>query len=310
MTDQPQRLGVGIALKIGAVLCFTAMGALIKGTEGRVPTGEVVFFRSFFAVPILIGWLAYIGQLSEGVRTSRPLGHMWRGFIGTTAMGLLFVSLTLLPLPEVTALQYATPLFITILAAILLGERIRLFRISAVLIGLVGVLVVLFPRLSGLGDAGQTEAIGALIMMVSALAAALAQVQVRKLVATERPATVALYFSFSSTFYALLTLPFGWVLPSLTDTLLLVVCGLIGGVGQGMLSTAYRYAPAGVLAPFDYVSMFFATALGMMFFDEVPTSTTLLGAAIVIAAGILIIYRERQLGMNRDASKRVKQPPY
>lgn len=310
MSDQPQRTGLGIALKIGAVLCFTAMGALIKGTEGRVPTGEVIFFRSIFAVPILIGWLAIVGQLHEGVRTSRPFGHLWRGFIGTTSMGLLFISLTLLPLPEVTALQYATPLFITILAAIILGERIRLFRMSAVLLGLVGVLVVLFPRLSGLGDAGHTEAFGALLMMGSALAAALAQVQVRRLVATERPATVALYFSLSSTFYALLTLPFGWVIPSGTDTFLLVMTGLVGGVGQGMLSTSYRYAPASVIAPFDYVSIFFATALGMIFFDEVPTSTTLFGAAIVIAAGILIIWRERQLGVDREASKRAKQPPF
>mgnify|MGYP000504121386 CR=1 FL=1 len=104
MTEERQRTGFGISLKIGAVLCFTIMGALIKGTEGRVPTGEVVFFRSFFAIPIMIGWLAYVGQLHEGVRTSRPFGHMWRGFIGTTAMGLMFTALTLLPLPEVTAL--------------------------------------------------------------------------------------------------------------------------------------------------------------------------------------------------------------
>lgn len=310
MTEERQRTGFGISLKIGAVLCFTIMGALIKGTEGRVPTGEVVFFRSFFAIPIMIGWLAYVGQLREGVRTSRPFGHMWRGFIGTTAMGLMFTALTLLPLPEVTALQYATPLFITILAAILLGERIRLFRMSAVLIGLVGVLVVLYPRLSGFGEAGGAESLGALIMIVSAVAAALAQVQVRRLVATERPATVALYFSFSSTLYALLTLPFGWVIPGGMDAALLILTGLVGGVGQGMLSSSYRYAPASVIAPFDYASIFFATALGMIFFDEVPTRTTLLGAAIVIAAGILIIWRERKLGMNRAASRRAKQPPF
>ncbi len=309
MTHSAYRPGVGISLKIGAVLCFTLMGALIKGTDGRVPTGEVVFFRSFFAIPIMIGWLAWVGQLSEGVRTTRPLGHLWRGFIGTTAMGLMFTALLLLPLPEVTALQYATPLLITLLAAIMLGERIRLFRMSAIVIGLAGVLVVLYPRLGGAGAVGGPEALGAILMLASTLAAALAQVQVRRLVATERPATVALYFSFSSTFYALLTLPFGWVVPEAFDLLLLVSCGLIGGVGQGFLSASYRYAPASVIAPFDYVSIFFATALGMIFFDEVPTRTTLAGAAIVIAAGVLIIWRERQLGMNREASKRARQPP-
>ncbi|WP_336245322.1 DMT family transporter [Maritimibacter dapengensis] len=304
------RVGYGIALKVGAVLSFTIMGALIKATGSRVPTGEVVFFRSFFAVPVLVGYLAYIGQLHEGVRTDRFLGHMWRGVIGTTAMGLMFTALSLLPLPEVTALQYATPLFITILAAIMLGERVRLFRISAVLLGLIGVTVVLYPRLTSLGsEIGHLEAIGALVMLGSTLAAALAQVQVRNLVATERPATVALYFSFSSTLLSLLTLPFGWVVPGVQDATLLILCGLVGGAGQGMLSTSYRYAPASVVAPFDYASIFFATAIGMVFFDEVPTSTTLLGAAIVIAAGILIIWRERQLGLNRSKSKGFKQPP-
>lgn len=309
LTETQTRIGLGISLKIGAVLCFTLMGALIKGTGGRVPTGEVVFFRSLFAVPIMIGWLAWIGQLHEGVRTARPLGHLWRGLIGTTAMGLMFTALLLLPLPEVTALQYATPLFVTLLAAVMLGERIRLFRIGAVVIGLAGVIVVLFPRLTALGEAGARETLGAVLMIGSTLAAALAQVQVRKLVATEHPATVALYFSFSSTLISLATLPFGWVLPGGADIAMLVACGLIGGVGQGMLSSSYLYAPASVVAPFDYVSIFFATAIGMVFFDEVPTSTTLLGAAIVIFAGILIIWRERQLGLNRSKSKSARHPP-
>lgn len=305
----PNRIGLGILLKIGAVLSFTVMGALIKATDGRVPTGEVVFFRSVFALPIMIGWLAFVGQLGAGLRTSRPLGHLWRGAIGTTAMGLMFTALLLLPLPEVTALMYAMPLFVTILAAIMLGERIRLFRMSAVLIGLVGVIVVLYPRLGAFGTAGQGEAIGAIVMLFSTIAAALAQVQVRRLVMTERPATVALYFSVSSSIYALLTLPFGWVLPSGHDAVLLVICGLVGGIGQGMLSSSYRYAPASVVAPFDYISIFFATAIGMVFFDEVPTQTTLLGAAIVIAAGILIIWRERGLGKDRAASKQARHPP-
>lgn len=292
------RPGVGIALKVGSVLAFTVMGALIKATGQRVPTGEVVFFRSLFALPVMIIWLAYVGQLQAGLRTHRPFGHLWRGVIGTTAMSLMFVSLTLLPLPEVTALMYATPLMITIFAALMLGETIRLFRMSAVLLGLVGVMVVMWPRLSGFGpETGGAEALGAVLMLFAAAAAALAQVQVRNLVATERPATVALYFSLSSTLLCLVTLPFGWVVPGAGDTALLALTGLIGGIGQAMLSSAYRFAPASTVAPFDYVSIFFATAIGMWFFDEVPTSTTLVGAAIVIFAGGLIIWRERQLAL-------------
>ncbi|MBV7409354.1 DMT family transporter [Maritimibacter sp. DP1N21-5] len=285
------------------------MGGLIKATGEAVPVGEVVFFRSFFAVPIMIGYLAYVGQLRDGIRTARPLGHLWRGMIGTTAMGLMFLSLTLLPLPEVTALQYATPIFIVILAAVMLGERIRLFRMTAVTMGLVGVVIVLWPRLGDVGTGANGEALGAGLMMGSALAAALAQVQVRSLVATERPATVALYFSLSSTLISLATLPFGWVWPAPWVVALLVTCGLIGGVGQLCLSASYRFAPASTIAPFDYASIFFATAIGVVFFGEVPTAHTIVGAAIVIAAGILIIWRERQLGKDRDAAKQARQPP-
>ncbi|WP_298492097.1 DMT family transporter [uncultured Maritimibacter sp.] len=316
-TTRPDRLGIGIGLKLCAVLAFVVMGALIKATAEAVPVGEVVFFRSLFAVPIMLGYLAYVGQLRDGIRTHRPIGHLWRGMVGTTAMALMFVSLTLLPLPEVTALQYATPIFIVILAAVMLGERIRLFRMAAVTMGLVGVIIVLWPRLSAIGGApgGAAggvlggETLGAILMMGSALAAALAQVQVRSLVATERPATVALYFSLSSTFFSLLTAPFGWVWPEPWVVALLIICGLIGGAGQLCLSASYRFAPAATIAPFDYASIFFATAIGVVFFGEVPTVYTVVGASIVIAAGILIIWRERRLGKDRAASKQATQPP-
>ena len=150
----------GIALKLGAITLFSAMAALVKAGVAQVPTGEAVFFRSFFAMPVIVVWLAMRGDLSTGFRTRHPMGHLWRGLIGVSAMGCGFGALGLLPLPEVTALGYAAPLLTVIFAAILLGERIRLFRITAVVLGLVGVCVVLWPRLTfddltGPGHAGR-----------------------------------------------------------------------------------------------------------------------------------------------------------
>ena len=129
----------GIALKLLAVFVFTIMASLIKATSSDVPPGEAVFFRSFFALPVILGWLALRGDLSTGLRTKLPLGHLWRGLIGVSAMGFGFAALGLLPLPEVTVLGFVAPLLTVVLAALLLGERLRLFRISAVLLGLVGV---------------------------------------------------------------------------------------------------------------------------------------------------------------------------
>ena len=298
----------GICYKLGSVLVFIVMSALIKATSQHVPGGQAVFFRSFFAIPVIVIWLLMRRELRTGFYTRDPLGHVWRGFAGTVAMGLGFASLGYLPLPEVTAIGYAAPLLTVIFAAMFLGEQVRAFRVSAVALGLAGVLIVLWPRLSVVGAAGQTEAFGAILVLGGALFAALAQVFVRKLVDTEKTAAIVFWFSMTATLLSLITLPFGWVWPSPAEAALLVTAGLLGGVGQILLTSSYREADASLIAPFDYASMLFALAIGYVVFDEVPTLTMLAGAALVITAGILIIWRERQLGLKRDRQRKAMTP--
>lgn len=117
----------GIALKIASVCVFVGMASLIKATSDHVPPGQAVFFRSFFALPVIIAWLWMRHELSNGLRTVSPLGHVWRGVVGTSAMGLGFAGLGLLPLPEVTAIGYAAPILVVVFAAMFLGEDVRLF---------------------------------------------------------------------------------------------------------------------------------------------------------------------------------------
>jgi len=293
---------LGIFLKLASVTAFVAMQALVKGTEGRVPPGEVVFFRSLFALPVIVVWLAWQRQLRVGLTTAYPIGHFWRGVAGTAAMGCVFASLQLLPLPEATALFYAAPILTVVFAALFLGEEVRLFRMAAVGLGMIGVLVVLAPRLTAFSQ-GQFEAaqtLGALLMLSGASLAALAQIFIRKLVATERSATIVLYFTLSSIVLSLVTVPFGWVMPTRGDALLLIGAGVFGGAAQGLLTSAYRFAPASVVAPFEYASMLLAVAVGLFIFSEVPSGPTLIGASLIVAAGVLIIWRERQLGLRRD----------
>lgn len=292
----------GIALKLAAVMVFTAMAVLIKASSETVPPGEAVFFRSFFAIPVIVGWLAWRGDLATGLRTARPMGHVWRGLIGVTAMGCNFAALGMLPLPEVTAVGFAAPMLTVIFAALLLGERLRLFRMTAVLVGLFGVLVVLWPRLS-FGDHDALARLGVVLVLLSAAFRALAQIHIRRLVQTEDAAAVVFYFSLSATAFSLLTLPFGWVWPDGGTLVMLVGAGLIGGVGQIFLTSSYRFAGAALLAPFDYASILFAILFGLLFFDEVPTGMVLLGSAIVVAAGGAIIWRERQLGLKRGTAR-------
>jgi drug/metabolite transporter (DMT)-like permease len=299
----------GIALKLGSVLIFIVMAAMIKATTDHVPPGQAVFFRSAFAIPVIVVWLLLRRELATGLGTPNPLGHIWRGLMGTLAMGMGFAGLGFLPFPEVTALGYAAPLLTVIFAAMFLGEQVRAFRITAVALGLTGVLIVLSPRLSVLeGTATHREAFGAMLVLGGAVFAALAQVFVRKLVQTERTPAIVFYFSLTATVLSLVTLPFGWVIPTGKEALLLVGAGLLGGVGQVLLTSAYREADASLVAPFDYASMLFALLIGYFVFAEVPTWTMIGGAALIILAGILIIWRERQLGLERAAQRKAMTP--
>ncbi len=223
-------------------------------------------------------------------------------------MGLGFAGLGLLPLPEVTAIGYAAPLFVVIFAAMFLGEKVRLFRLTAVALGLAGVIVILSPRLSVGADLTTGETLGAVLVLGGAFFAALAQVYIRKLTATEETAAIVFWFSVTASVLSLLTLPWGWVWPSAGTLAMLLLAGLIGGVGQICLTTSYRLAEASLIAPFDYVSMLLAIAIGYFIFREVPTATVLAGAAMIIAAGVLIIWRERQLGLERAQQKKAMPP--
>lgn len=305
--DFSSRPALGVALKVMAIMLFVCMSAIIKATADDVPPGQAVFFRSFFAIPVILIWLVQRGQLSVGLKAKNPMGHVWRGLFGTTAMGLTFAGLGLLPLPEVTAIGFATPIFTVLLAAVMLGERIRLFRVSAVAIGLAGVIIILWPRFGG-AQMDNAATLGAMLILGATMLRALVQVHLRQLVQNEHTAAIVFYFSATASALALLTAPFGWVVPSWGTVGLLISAGLIGGVAQILVTSSYRFGSVSMLAPYDYTSMLFAIILGYFLFDELPTSMMLAGSGLVIAAGVLVIWRERALGMERSKVRAVSDP--
>jgi len=289
----------GIALKVTAVSIFTFMMALIKATSQEVPTGQQVFFRAFFTLLVVMAWLSTRGDFPKALRTSNILDHTWRSLAGAAAMSLRFFALGVLSFPEVAALGFTTPLILTVLAALILGETVRAFRLTTVALGFMGVLIVLWPTLNMDGARSTLEVIGATAMLGSAALAALAQIFVRRMVATEGTAQIVFYFSLLITVLSLCTLPFGWVKPSFEATAMLITAGVIGGIGQICLTAAYRNAPASVVAPFDYTSMLLALALAYFWFSEIPTLWTITGASVIITSGVVILWREQRLGRNR-----------
>ncbi len=300
----------GITLKVLSVVVFVIMFGFIKATAQDIPAGQAVFFRSLFAIPVLTVWLVLRGVFPSTLKTTNPMGHVWRGLMGTFAMACGFFAIGLLPLPEVVAIGYAAPLIVTVLAAMFLGEKIRLVRLSALLLGLFGVMLVLSPRLTVLDteSANQLQSIGALVALMAAIFSALAQVFARKLVATESTGSIVFYFSLMSSSLALLTIPFGWEVPSKEQALFLVTAGLLGGVGQILLTESYRYAEVAVIAPFEYCSILLALLVGYFVFNELPSGIMMGGVVLIVMAGIIIIERERRLGIKRTGKARSAVP--
>jgi drug/metabolite transporter (DMT)-like permease len=301
----------GIGLKVVSVALFLLMASLLKGSPG-VPPGEMVFFRSFFGIVPIIIFLAWRGELVEGFKTTRPLGHFWRGMFAVGGMGLGFYALTKLPLPEAIAIGYAMPLLIVVFGAVFLKETVRAYRWSAVVAGMVGVGIIIWPRLtvfSGAGGEINELTLGVLACLGSCVFAAFATMQVRKLVSTERSATIALYFSITCSIAGALTVPFGWAWPTPTLWVTLIGSGIAGGIGQILLTEAYRHADVSVIAPFEYVSLVLSLIIGYLVFSDVPTPTMIFGAVIVVMAGLFIIYREHVLGLDRRRTREVTPPP-
>jgi drug/metabolite transporter (DMT)-like permease len=293
----------GIFLMLSAITVFTLMSAFIKAA-GRVPAGEAMFFRSIMAMPIVLIWLVTHGGIAAGIKTTSVRNHAVRGIVGSCAMGLGFAGLKYLPLPEVTAIRFVSPILMVVLAALILGERFRFVRIAAVMLGFVGVIIIVAPRLSvGLGS---TEALGVLLTLGSACLAAFAQVFVKGMAGKESTTAIVFWFSATSTLLSLVTIPFGWVWPNGYELTLLIGAGIVGGLGQVLLTSSYRFAEAGVLAPFTYVSILWSVLIGYVWFSEVPTLGMLVGAALVICAGVIIVLRERALGMDATARRKVK----
>jgi drug/metabolite transporter (DMT)-like permease len=230
------------------------------------------------------------------------VGHFKRGFIGTSAMYLGFAALSYLPLHDAIAIGYASPLIAVILAALLLKETVRAYRWTAVGIGFVGVLIMLSPYLKigtfgGELTAGPT--LGAMFAFAGAFCSAGAMIQVRRLTETEKTGAIVFYFFIMASGLSLCTITLGWHMPDAMDLALFVLVGILGGIGQILVTQSYRYADTSVIAPFEYTTMIWALLFGWFIFGDLPTVAVLVGAAIVAATGLFIVWREHRLGLLR-----------
>lgn len=289
LVDRP---GLGIGLRILSGVLVAGMYVSVKAVSEAVPLGEIVFFRSFFALIPLVVFLWLRGEFPHGLETSRPLEHFLRSSFGALALFASFAALARLSVAEATLIAQLTPMLTVIAAVILLSEQLTGWRVGGLVIGFAGVLVLVWPELGGAG-LGSSRLAGMALGIVSALLSALALIMVRKLNATESPGAIALYFVLASIVGALCTLPFGWVKPEGLTLLLLVAAGLFGGVAHIAMTLSFRYAEASRLAPFEYIALLWTVLADLLIF-RLPLSTSFLLATPLVLAGAAVAAMERR----------------
>ena len=248
---------------------------------------QVVWGYSLAITVLVLGYAAFRSEpLRRAFATRRPLLQLGRGAMLFVTISMLFMALAKLPLADVIAISFASPLFIILLAAPLLSERIQVHRIAAVVFGLAGVAIVMRP------GAGVFEW-AALLALASALFFAFFQITTRVLAATEAPFTTLLYTGIGALACSSLAVPFFWAPISAFEV---VVFAVIGGLGVGAhmcMIRAYAFTQASFLAPFNYAKLLWAVALGYLMFGDVPQLNVIAGSVVIVASGLYVVYRER-----------------
>lgn len=287
---QGDRIWTAIALRLTCGAIFSLMNAAAKLAErAGASLGEIVFWRQAGAA-LLIAGVITAGPGIASVRTDRFGAHVLRAVVGLTAMGFTFYAILSLPLAEVTTIGFSIPVFATVLGALVLKEPTGWHRWGAVILGFVGVLIVMSPDFRP--GHGGVPLWGALAGLAGAFGTANISILIRNMGKSEAPLTIVFWFS------ALSLLPLGLIYlfvaqahPPATWGWMVAV-GLLGGLAQLAMTASLKLGPVSVVVPMDYASLIWATLLGWLVFETLPSSTTWIGAPVIVASGLYIIWRE------------------
>lgn len=281
-------------LMVVAMAFFTSMSVFIRLAAQEIHPLEVVFFRNFLAFLLLLPWL-----MNQGVSTlrTRRLGlFATRAAINVVGMAAGFISLTLIPLAEATALGFTAPLWATIGAVLILGEAIRLRRITALVLGFVGVLVVLRPGV-------ETVSVGAVLALTHAFLIAITTLIVKRLTATETPTTIVIWMALMQSPLSLIPALYVWEWPTLLTWLWLWCLAGAGTLGHLCWTRAFSIAEVSQLQPFEFIKLPMIAVFAYLVFAELPTLWTWLGGSVIFASTAYISIREAKLQGRRRSAK-------
>ncbi|MEQ8193271.1 MAG: DMT family transporter [Rhodospirillales bacterium] len=277
--------GRGMFLLVFAAFAAAAMQALIRGLSRQIHPFEIAFFRSFFAFLTFSPLFLRVGL--QPLKTKRLGMHFLRGLLQGGAILMTYMALKLTPLAKVASLKFTQPLFVTVLAALFLGEAVRARRITALIIGFIGAFIILRP---GIADVDT----GAVLVLVSALVMSVTHIIIKNLTKTESSVTLTIYMTvFITPLTLVAALPF-WQAPTLKQLFLMFLIGVFGNISQLSRAHSYRFADLSALMPLEFVRLLWMAGLGFVFFGEVPDIWTWVGGIVIFASSTYIALREKK----------------
>jgi drug/metabolite transporter (DMT)-like permease len=290
-----ENVAAGIGWMLLTTFLFLSMDTLGKYLLQSYPAPQVIWARFFFHLLLA---LAIMGPgLLRGLRSGRPLLQLARSLLILLTTSMFFVGITTIPLATATTIMFLTPLLVTVLSIPLLGEKVGMRRLTGVLVGFAGALVIVRP---GFDD----MSVGVLLVLGASLSNSFYQLVTRQVRHYDEPNTTLLYTALAGTVVFSAVAPMDWRPPQGVDWLLFVGMGIIGALSQLCLIRAFRLAPAAIVSPFSYTGLIWATIFGFVMFLELPDVWTLAGAALIVSSGLYVFHRERTLAAVSHTARR------
>ncbi len=284
----------GIVLMCLSTIAFSIMHGLVRFVSEVLPPFQIAFFRNIFGLAFLLPLLM---RSRFAILRTKQIGlHALRGVINMAAMLMFFTALAISPIAKVTALGFTAPIFMAILAVLVLGERFRIYRWSAIILGFVGMLIILRPGLVAIDT-------GALLVIGSAALWAVAMIIIKIQSRTESSLTIVAYMGIFLGIFSIGPAVWVWQPFGLQTLGFMVLIGLFGSIAQMAISESLKETDSTAIMPFDFLKLIWTAIIGVWFFAEVPDIYTWVGATVIFLSGLFIAFRERSAQRQRVAKK-------
>ena len=277
---------MGIIFMTLGMFCLSVNDVVVKGLNISFPVWEIIFFRAFSGILVSFGLIFIFGWKS--LKTKKPIRHFVRAFSAVGCVIFYFFGLKFLLLSENIAIVHSAPIFAALLAVPILGERLGIHRITAIVIGFIGVIIIVKPGTD-------VFKLVSILPLISALFMASVYLSTRSLMNTDSSIAIIFYYSLALLITSIVFFPSDFAMPNIVQLIPLMSLGVTGSLGHYFLSQAAKNAEVVVISPFEYSSFIFVGIMGYIFYNEVPSVSIIIGGILIIAGGVYIAYREQKV---------------